>query len=199
MIEGRRSPRCVTVPSRVARTEASASTSTRRAGELGARRWRAATMRESIASSRSWSRWWRWSALVAANRMRSIRRVTRPLSQPVRPSRKAARISASASSSVGHRRRAGVERLQRIDQHDLAVEAGEVLAEERAHHRGLIGLVAPGHHRGERAVRDRAFAEIERREGQRRRAVEVAGHQEAARAAGSRGWSRRRGPRGGSR
>ena len=80
----------------------------------------------------------------------------------------------------GDRFRAGVERLQRVDQDDLPVEAGEVLAEEGPHHRGLIGLVAAGHHRGERAVRDRAVAEIERREGEGRRAVEIAGHQEAA-------------------
>ncbi len=172
----------------------------RRAGELGALRRRAATSRARIASSRSWSPWWRWSALVAAKRMRSIRRVTRPLSQsgPAepeggedvgerrlrgrrRPSGPALSASSASTSTIWRSRRAKCSRKN-----------GRTTA-------ALIGLVAPRHHRGERAVRDRAIAEVERREGQRRRAVEVAGHQEAARAAWSRGWFRRRGWRGDSR
>ena len=88
---------------------------------------------------------------MAANRMRSIRRETRPLSQLVRPRRKAARIVGQRRLEIGDRRRAGVERLERVDQDDLPVEAGEMIAEERPHHGGLIGLVAPRHHRGERA------------------------------------------------
>ena len=76
---------------------------------------------------------------------------------------------------------AGVEGRERIDQHDLAVEPREMLAIERPHHHVLVGLVAPLHHRPERARARRLLAgQFERREGQRRRAREVARHQEAA-------------------
>ena len=47
---------------------------------------------------------------------------------------------------VVQRRRSGIERRKGIDQHDLPVEPREVLAEERPHHRALIGLEAPLHH-----------------------------------------------------
>ena len=56
---------------------------------------------------------------------------------------------------IGERGRAGVQRRQRVDQHDLPVEPGEMIAEERPHHMRLIGLVAALHHRRERAGRDR--------------------------------------------
>ena len=60
-----------------------------------------------------------------------------------------------------------------------------MVAEERPHDMGLIGLVAPLHHRRQRARRDLvALAERQRREGQRRRAFEIARHQEAARRQG---------------
>ncbi len=80
---------------------------------------------------------------------------------------------------VAQRRGTGIQRGQRVDQHDLAVEPGEMIAEERAHHMRLIGLVAALHHRRHGARRDRvAFAERDRRESQRGRALEVARHQE---------------------
>ena len=79
------------------------------------------------------------------------------------------------------RRRAGIERRERVDQHDLPVEPGEMIAKERPRHMRLIGLVAARHHRRERAGSDRrVVAERNRREGQRRRAGEIAGHQEPA-------------------
>ncbi len=82
---------------------------------------------------------------------------------------------------IAQRRRAGIQRAEQVDQHDLPVETGEMVAEERPHDMGLIGLVAPLHHRRQRARRDLdAFLERQRREGQRRRAFEIAGHQEAA-------------------
>ena len=60
-----------------------------------------------------------------------------------------------------------------------------MVAEERTHHVGLVGLVAPLHHRGERSGRDRdAVLERQRRERERRRALEIAGHQEPARRQG---------------
>ena len=52
---------------------------------------------------------------------------------------------------IGERGRAGVERGERVDQHDLPVEPGEMIAKERPHDMRLIGLVAARHHRGERA------------------------------------------------
>ena len=82
---------------------------------------------------------------------------------------------------IAHRRRAGIERAERIDQHDLAVEAAEMVAEERLDDVGLIRLVAPLHHRRQRArSRLDVSSHRQRREGQRRRAFEIAGHQEAA-------------------
>ena len=89
---------------------------------------------------------------------------------------------ASAAFEVVHAPRAGVEGRERIDQHDLAVEPREMIAEERPHHHVLVGLVAPLHHRPQRARRGAvpSARQIERREGQRRRAREIARHQEAA-------------------
>ena len=75
-----------------------------------------------------------------------------------------------------------VERPEHVDEHDLAVEAAEVVAEERPHDVRLIALEAPRHHGGERGARvARLGAERERTEGEQRRALEVARHQEAAR------------------
>ena len=86
---------------------------------------------------------------------------------------------------IGDGDRPGIQGGERIDHHDLAVEAGEVVAEEGAHHGVAIGLVAAVHHAGERALRPFVVVfEAERREGEGRRIVEVAGHQEAARRLG---------------
>ena len=54
---------------------------------------------------------------------------------------------------IGERRRSGVQRLQRVDENDLAVEAREMIAKERTHDGVLVGGVAAGHHRAERTRR----------------------------------------------
>ena len=110
---------------------------------------------------------------------------TSPLSQLVRPRRKEPRMAASAASRSATATGPALSAVERIDHDDLAVEAGEVVAEEGPHDGVAIGLVAPRHHVGERACRALvAVFQAERREGQRRRIVEVAGHQEAARRLG---------------
>ena len=48
----------------------------------------------------------------------------------------------------------GIESLHRVDQHDLPVEPGDVLAEKRLHHMRLVRLVAPLHHAPQRAARE---------------------------------------------
>ena len=83
---------------------------------------------------------------------------------------------------IVHRRGAGIERPERVDQHDLPVETSKVVAKERPRHIGLVGLVAPLHHRRQRAWRDfLTLVERQRREGQGGRPLEVARHEEAAR------------------
>ena len=52
----------------------------------------------------------------------------------------------------------GIEGGERIDQHDLPVEAGEMALEERPHHHVLVGLEPPPHHGGERARGRRSLA-----------------------------------------
>ena len=51
-----------------------------------------------------------------------------------------------AGLQVGQRAGAGVDGGQRVDQHDLPVEAGEVVAEERLHHVRLVALEAARQH-----------------------------------------------------
>ena len=82
---------------------------------------------------------------------------------------------------IGDRGRAGVERRKGVDQNDLPVEPGEMIAKERPHHMRLIGFVAASHHRRERAGNERRLVgERDRSEGQGRRALEIARHQEPA-------------------
>ena len=59
---------------------------------------------------------------------------------------------------IGHRAGAGIERLHGVDQHDLAVEPGDVLAEERLYDMRLVGLVAALHHRLQRSRTGRGRA-----------------------------------------
>ena len=81
---------------------------------------------------------------------------------------------------VGHGAGAGIHCLHGVDQHDLAVEPGDVLAKERLHHMRLVGLVAPLHHGMERAGAGAATLQLGKRgEGQGGRALEIARHQEA--------------------
>src|SRR4249920_2726399 len=77
--------------------------------------------------------------------------------------------------------RARIEGSERIDQHNLAVDTGKMLDEERSYDLLLIRLIASLHH-GEKRTRLSylALGEVQRREGERRRAVEIARHQEAA-------------------
>ena len=83
---------------------------------------------------------------------------------------------------VAHGGGSRVQRGERVDEDDLAVEPGEMIPEERFDDMRLIGLVAPLHHGGEGIRRiDFTFLDGERREGQGGRAFEVARHQEAAR------------------
>ena len=51
---------------------------------------------------------------------------------------------------VEHGVRPGIERRQRIDQHDLAIEPREVLAEKRPYNELAISVVASSHHRPQR-------------------------------------------------
>ena len=80
---------------------------------------------------------------------------------------------------VVQRFRSGVEGRERIDQHDLAIEPGEMIAEERTHHDVFVSLVAPSHHRPQRTIRRGAIGHhIERCKRQCRRGREIARHQE---------------------
>ena len=83
---------------------------------------------------------------------------------------------------VGQRAGSRVDGGQRVDQHDLPVEAGEVIAEERLDDVGLVALEAARQHGAEAAApiagrRPRRQRE-EREQG---RAGEIARQQEAAR------------------
>ena len=78
--------------------------------------------------------------------------------------------------------RSGVECRERIDQDDLAIEPREMIAKERPDHDVLVGLIAPDHHRPQRALGCGAvIGQVERRKGQRRRSRKIARHQKAAR------------------
>ena len=81
---------------------------------------------------------------------------------------------------VGHGRGPGIERLHGVDQDDLPVEPRHMFAEEGLDHMRLVRLVAPLHHRQQRSAPASAAVHPRQRcEGERRRAVEVSGHQEA--------------------
>ena len=80
--------------------------------------------------------------MVAAKRMRSIRRPRIGASHDRGPGRKQARISAIAAAQVLDRPRPVGERPEHVHQHHLPVEAGEVVAEERLDDHALVGLEA---------------------------------------------------------
>ncbi len=108
--------------------------------------------------------------------------------RPEQAGEKRAAADAEAIENAGkgcfeivQRLRSGVERGERIRQHDLAIKPGKMVAEERAHHDILVGLVAAHHHRPQRSLRRLAVdRHLERRKGQCRRVGEIARHQEAA-------------------
>ncbi len=82
---------------------------------------------------------------------------------------------------IFQRLRPAIDGLQRVDQHDLAVEPGEVIAEEGAHHDRLVGFETALHHGLIGALRRRAVSEADEGcKGQCRRAFKVAGHEKAA-------------------
>ena len=74
-----------------------------------------------------------------------------------------------------------MDRAENVDEHDLAVDPGEMIAEERFDHARLVGLVAAREFAGERAARRGPGRQ--RREGEGRRAREVARQEEAPRRA----------------
>ena len=84
--------------------------------------------------------WWR---RTAAGRCGAAGRLE---SQVLAPGRKHLRIASMRALQVGERAGAGVDGGERVDQHDLPVEAGEVVAEERLHHVRLVALEAARQH-----------------------------------------------------
>ena len=121
--------------------------------------------------------WWRRTAgdRHAAQRLRQ---------QRVGAGTKAAQHAFHGVLQVEQRGRPRVDLRQRIDQHDLPVEAGEVVAKERLHDVRFVAVEAgrAGRHGGERAAGGaRTAGWRERKEGQQRRAGEVARQQEASR------------------
>ncbi|MNY06081.1 hypothetical protein D3C86_1388230 [compost metagenome] len=80
-----------------------------------------------------------------------------------------------------HGFRPAIDGLQRVDQDDLPVEAGKMLAEEGFDNDRLISVVAPFHHGAQRALGRFLVGEArKRREGQCGRPFQIAGHQETA-------------------
>src|SRR5262245_61108496 len=75
----------------------------------------------------------------------------------------------------------GVDGGERVDEHDLPVEPGEVVAEERLHHVRLVALEAAGEHGAETAAAEGSLGPgRQRKEGEERGAGKVAWQQEAA-------------------
>ena len=110
--------------------------------------------------------------------------------RPEQPREQAARAVAEAAQHGRERRLdvveagpAAIEGAEQVDQHDLAIEAAEVVAIEAAHHGVAIALVALGHERGQAAARSPRPPESRlRRQGaelQELAAGEVARHGEA--------------------
>jgi hypothetical protein len=108
---------------------------------------------------------------------------SRPASQPVWPTRKAP--AHRPWRGAGPRPLGAPDgwRLEHVDQHDLAVDAGEVVAEEGCHDAVLVGVEAPLHLAPEAAAGGGGGAR-QRRKGQDRAAGQIAGQEEAARRAG---------------
>ena len=75
--------------------------------------------------------------------MRSIRRPRIGASQRVRAGAERGEDVGHRAAQVLDRARAVVDRAERVDQHHLPVEPGEVVAEERLDHHALVGLEAP--------------------------------------------------------
>src|SRR5579883_636919 len=84
------------------------------------------------------------------------------------------------SLKIAHCGRARIECCECVYEHDLAVEAREMVAEKGSYDMRLVGLVAALHHRRKRLKGiDFALLDSKRRKGQSRRAFEVSRHQKA--------------------
>ena len=79
---------------------------------------------------------------------------------------------------VGNRGISRIHRAEHIDQHDLPVQLGKMIAEERLHHMRLIGLEAPLHHGAQRTARHVSTRrQIERHEGNGGGTLQLARHE----------------------
>src|SRR6185437_6806958 len=77
---------------------------------------------------------------------------------------------------------APVQRGKHIDKHDLPVEPRKVVTKKGSHNVAFIGLVAPLHHREQRAARKNfLILHVKRRERQCRRASKIAWHEKSSR------------------
>ena len=79
--------------------------------------------------------------------MRSMRGANRLDQSVFAPGAEAFEDLGHGALEVGDSFRPAVQRGQHVDQHDLPVEPGEMIAEERPHDMRFVGLVAPLHHR----------------------------------------------------
>ena len=84
-------------------------------------------------------------------------------------------------AQVFDRFRAGMDRAQRIYEHDLAVDTRKVIAEERTHDLAFIGLISALKFARDGAARRMPFRQGGK--GQNRRAIKRPGQQETARRA----------------
>src|SRR5262249_21166117 len=79
-----------------------------------------------------------------------------------------------------------IEGGKSIDEHDLAIKPCEVTEKEGLHDFRHVGIITPLHERAKARAREvHVRIDVERREGEERRAGKVARHQEAT------GWQRR--------
>ncbi len=115
-------------------------------------------------------------------------------SQVLAPGLKQASTAVRVRSRSASGGAAGIDGGERVDQHDLPVEPGEVVAEERLHDVRLVALETARQQSAEAAAPMAAGrGRRQREEGQQRRAGEVAGEQEAPRTGrGERGIGRPR-------
>ena len=141
------------------------------------------TSRRRSASSRSWLVWCRWSALVAANSTRSMRRHAEDAAEPgVGPGRKHLRMASSAWAQIGQRLGPAVERPTGRRSARFAGRGGRNAREKTAARPASCSFRtgAPAWRRGVPRWSPRAFGR-QRKEGQERRAGKIARQQEAAR------------------
>ncbi len=83
--------------------------------------------------------------MVAANSTRSARGAKKRDSSELRPMFRLSRTASMASSRFGERGRPRIDGREHVDQHDLAIDPLEVVAEEGRHDLRLVGLEPPLH------------------------------------------------------